>query len=104
MLAIDLNRATVQCVHFVQPSEVPDISEIRKLGLHVAVMAAQSIKTQEDLFTAIAEAMNFPEYFGKNWDALEECLRDLEWISAKGYVLIIHHANQFWQRAPKFAG
>ena len=104
MFAADLNRATVECIHFVEASQLPAISDLTKLGLHVAEISAKNIGTHSDLFSAIADAMNFPEYFGKNWDALEECLCDLEWISAKGYVLLIHRANQFWQHAPKLAG
>src|SRR5262249_40154335 len=100
MFASRLNRATLQCIHFEKPSQLPNVQEITALGLHVGEMDAQNIRTQSDLFTAIAEAMKFPEYFGKNWDALDECLRDLEWISAKGYVLMIHHSNQFWQHTP----
>ena len=30
----------------------------------------------------------FPDYFGLNWDALSECLRDFHWITEKGIVLV----------------
>jgi hypothetical protein len=45
------------------------------------------------LFAELAEALEFPDYFGHNWDALEECLADLEWLPAKGYVLLFLDAE-----------
>jgi hypothetical protein len=37
--------------------------------------------------------LEFPDYFGQNWDALEECLADLEWLPAKGYVWCFTNAE-----------
>lgn len=41
------------------------------------------------LLKNIASALNFPDWFGHNWDALEDCLTDLSWRDAPGYVLLI---------------
>lgn len=47
-------------------------------------------------FTALlAEALAFPEWFGGNWDALEDCLGDLSWHAAPGYVLLLEHGKHF---------
>lgn len=41
---------------------------------------------------AIAAALGFPDWFGGNWDALEDCLQDLSWRRAAGRVLLLEGA------------
>lgn len=57
-----------------------------------------------DLFSAVSQAMEFPSHFGNNWDGLEECFRDMAWLPAGGYVLLLHGAGRFWETAAKVAG
>ena len=49
---------------------------------------------------AIAKALKFPGWFGHNWDALSDCLCDLSWMPANGYVLVLEHADAFAAGAP----
>ena len=63
-------------------------------GLVVKIIKGRHCKTPASLFTEFARALEFPDYFGHNWDALEECLADLEWLPARGYVLLITDAAQ----------
>ena len=56
------------------------------------VIHGTKCQTTDGLLTECARALDFPDYFGHNWDALEECLTDLEWLPAKGYVLLITEA------------
>jgi hypothetical protein len=46
------------------------------------------------LFDEFAAALQFPCYFGENWDAFEECLNDLEWLPGDAYVLFITNSNR----------
>ncbi|ANN19605.1 barnase inhibitor [Amycolatopsis orientalis] len=50
---------------------------------------------------AIAEALSFPEYFGKNLDALYDCLTDLSWLPAGEHVLIWSGSSLLRERDPK---
>ena len=63
-------------------------------GLVLKIVKGRLCKTPATLFAEFARALEFPDYFGHNWDALEECLADLEWLPAKGYILLITDAAQ----------
>ena len=44
---------------------------------------------RQPVFDAFSRALGFPDWFGRNWDALEDCLTDLSWRPAEGYVLLL---------------
>jgi len=43
---------------------------------------------------ALARALEFPAWFGGNWDALAECLTDLSWREALGWLLVVEGAER----------
>lgn len=45
-------------------------------------------KSKNEILDEISKKLKFPAYFGYNWDALSDCLRDLSWISEYGVVII----------------
>jgi len=47
-----------------------------------------------DALRAIAKALRFPDWFGNNWDALEDCLGDLSWRKGDAHVLVLRN----WQK------
>lgn len=44
----------------------------------------------EELLSEFSESLEFPDYFGFNWNALDECLNDLDWLGGNSYLLIIY--------------
>ena len=55
-----------------------------------SVIVPAGISGKAELFTFLARAIPLPEYFGHNWDALEECLNDLDWLDRPA-IALIHH-------------
>lgn len=51
------------------------------------------------LLAAVAEALDFPGYYGGTWDALDECLSDLRWIPGRA-VLVFRDAGRVLEKAP----
>lgn len=48
---------------------------------------------KQAMLAGIAAALDFPQWFGENWDALEECLTDLSWRKGAGHVLLFSQAE-----------
>jgi hypothetical protein len=55
-------------------------------AVHRAELPA-GIKSENALLDALSVALHFPDYFGRNWNALDECICDLSWLSPGDVVL-----------------
>ncbi len=58
-------------------------------GLEFARVDLREVSDKSGFLEAIAGALEFPDYFGMNWDALDECLSDLSWRPASGHVILL---------------
>ena len=47
-----------------------------------------NINSKEELFKILNIKLMLPDYFGFNWDALSDCLRDFHWITYQDIVLV----------------
>jgi hypothetical protein len=52
----------------------------------------------DQLFDAFATAAQFPNYFGRNWAAFDECLADLEWLHASSYVFALRNPQRLLEQ------
>ena len=77
----DASRSGVYRV--ARTDEIVDASRGTELSL-VKVRYAE----KQALLKNLAAALDFPDWFGENWDALEDCLTDLSWRKAAGHVLL----------------
>lgn len=46
------------------------------------------IQSKGELLETLARVGQFPGYFGGNWDALLDCLRDFNWVHEKKIVIM----------------
>ncbi len=57
-------------------------------GTQVVVLPAR-VGSKAQLMNFLASELQFPDWFGHNWDALDECLADLSWLTVQR-VLFVH--------------
>jgi hypothetical protein len=66
-----------------------------------ALVDGAAVPDKTALMEALAAAFRFPSYFGKNWDALLDCLRSLPVFNAAGgYVLVVSNSASFLAASP----
>ncbi len=58
-----------------------DVADVRHTVEHAGWVFAQldgaTVQTRRELHDAIAAALDFPDHYGRNLDALHDCLRDV---------------------------
>ena len=62
---------------------------VRGTQLRLARISLAGASDKEALLDAWSLALGFPDWFGRNWDALEDCLGDLSWRPGAGHVVLI---------------
>lgn len=64
----------------------------------VAEIDGKKARTLRGFYPRIAKGLFFPDYFGKNLDALFDCLCSLEVVGKQDVVLLIRHAESFLEK------
>jgi hypothetical protein len=98
------NETCWGCVHFFGESQLKKFATVSLVDVAVFSADVSTIRDDKMVLRLLASVLNFPEYFGVNWDALDECLSDMEWAPARGYRLILSGSEEFWTSRPTTAG
>lgn len=61
----------------------------------------EGVDTKADYLARCARTFDFPDYFGGNWDALEECLADVGDTDAEGLLVVWHSWQHMALESPK---
>jgi RNAse (barnase) inhibitor barstar len=71
------------------------------LGFDCVQVDLDGCEDKPELLDRVSRALEFPAWFGGNWDALFDCLADLGWRPAPGYVLVLEHASGLREAQPE---
>lgn len=74
--------------------------EAENAGWKFYYLDGSKIFNKKSFLEKIARAMKFPAYFGKNWDALNDSLTDLQGIDTNGYILLFQAPERFSKNSP----
>ncbi|WP_411109488.1 barstar family protein [Streptomyces sp. c-19] len=83
-------------LHVISPSGGVPLGELLPASgnVYVARLDGREMPDEVSTFQQFQEALKFPAYFGWNWNAFRDCLRDLQWLTSDHHVLIIESAEQ----------
>jgi len=75
-------------------SRAPDVT---RYGWRTYVIDGRRVGSKLELLDTCQVTFDFPEWFGRNWDALADSLRDLSWAAVEAGRLVR------WTAAGRFA-
>ncbi len=91
-------RAGLYHMPFAADLALEEAAECLEYPLHRVNLA--QVTDKDAFLEVVGQALRFPEWYGRNWDALADCLTDLSWMAADGYVIVLEHSDAFAQAAP----
>jgi RNAse (barnase) inhibitor barstar len=59
------------------------------------ILRVRGTKSVDDagFFDEVAAALQFPYYFGENWNAMWDCITDLNWLTGLSYLAVFDSAE-----------
>lgn len=96
-----LKTVPLNVVQSIRAFRVADLQEeAARLGQHFLYAYCAEATTKQQVLGIIAQAFHFPKHFGKNFDALADCLTDLTCKAGPqpGFVVVLEQLPN----TPKF--
>src|SRR3546814_20135940 len=85
--------------YFIDVRDREGLDEVaREPGHAVAAIDLAGCRDKDDVLDRFAAALQFPDWFGRNWDALADCLGDLSLWLAVDYQLLLDQPD-VWRAA-----
>lgn len=95
----------------------PILTTVTDFGWHTGYINGRLVSDKQTFLAAAGQAMAFPSYYGRNWDAFEEMVNDLSWLGLRaaeqninaddhtdygiGCILLYNEANRFATAQPR---
>lgn len=93
--------AAVQLIEMTADAAAALQQLARSLELDAVRIDLAGCEDKSALLERTAAALDFPGWFGGNWDAFFDCLADLSWRPARGYVLLFENTADMRRVAPE---
>jgi hypothetical protein len=77
------------------------IAQAAAAGFSTGWIDAAANDTKATFLAASAKELEFPDYFGHNWDAFNDCFRDLGYRPGSGAVIVIDQFDRLANNEPR---
>lgn len=75
------------------------VDHLKEYFIHY--LDGQEIQEEQDYLSHFKEVYDFPSYYGNNFNAFIDCMRDLDARDEQGFILVIHNYSKFLKNYPK---
>jgi len=90
-----INDPAVICLDEERADRIVWKLQADKISGAVRVIRGKKCGSKAALLDEVGAALQFPPYFGENWDALDECITDLDdWMPADWYLLHVRQIER----------
>jgi hypothetical protein len=98
-------------VHLYWQDEVltETVKALADFGYRVFAFDAHDWQTDQHMLVALGRALSFPDYYGRNLDALNDCLSDVATYgygaapADRGTLMAVRRYDSFTERSPRTA-